>query len=42
MELEAWKWDVPTSVLYSIELRYDVKNLLVSVQATSYKLKGNQ
>jgi hypothetical protein len=32
----------PTLVLCIIELRYDVKNLLVSVQASSYKFKGNQ
>ena len=32
----------PTLVLFVIELRYDVKNLLVSVQASSSKRKSNQ
>jgi hypothetical protein len=30
-----------TLVLFIIECRYDMKNPLVSVQASSYKLKGN-
>jgi len=32
----------PTLVLCNTEVRYDVNNLLVGVQASSYKLKGNQ
>lgn len=32
----------PTLVLSIIELRCDVKNLLVSAQTSNYKLKGTQ